>query len=891
MDSNSFGAHDSLELFGQQFEYFRIGAVGDNVDRLPYSLRILLENLLRKEDGHLVTRSHIEDVYSWDSQAESQSETLFSPARVLLQDFTGVPAIVDLAAMRDAIIELGGDPSLVDAQLPADIVIDHSLTAEVAGVPEAFERNAEIEFHRNRERYKFLRWGQQAFQGLRVVPPSTGIVHQVNLEYLSNVVMLENGRVYPDTVVGLDSHTTMIGGLGVLGWGVGGIEAEATMLGQPISMLVPKVVGFKLSGELPEGTTSTDLVLTITEKLRDHGVVGKFVEFYGPGVAEVPLTNRATIGNMSPEYGSTTAIFPIDDETLRYLASTGRSPDQIALVEHYAKAQGLFHDPSHEAEYSEYLELDLSEVVPSLAGPSRPHDRVPLDRAQHMFSETLPRYISVGDGTAAPSADADVAASTDGDGSSHRPLQHGDIVIAAITSCTNTSNPEVMLGAGLLAKNAVERGLLTQPWVKASLAPGSKVVMDYYRESGLLPYLEKLRFNLVGFGCTTCIGNSGPLDTEISETVRDRELAVVSVLSGNRNFEARIHPDVKLNYLMSPPLVVAYAIAGTMDIDLYNSPLGHDTDGTPVFLSDIWPHTRDIEEYTRDFVRPEIFVERYSNVLEGDERWQGLEAPSADESPWDPDSTYVRRPPYFDGLPITPEPLKDVHGARVLVKLGDTVTTDHISPAGAITPGTPAGNYLEERGVRRHDFNSFGSRRGNHEIMMRGAFGNVRLRNQLVPGTEGGITVKFPEGETTTIFDAANQYRADGTPVIVLGGKEYGTGSSRDWGAKGPHLLGVKAVIVESFEKIHRSNLIGMGILPLEFLPGESAESLGLTGEEVFDIVGLEGSSEIPEQVTVRADDTTFTATVRIDTSLEAEYFRHGGILNYSLRRLLAQNA
>ncbi|QBI22044.1 aconitate hydratase AcnA [Egibacter rhizosphaerae] len=901
MAGNSFGARSSLEVGGERYEIHRLDAVDADLDRFPYSLKILLENLLRNEDGDTVTREQIEDFLAWDPNARTQSETLFTPARVLLQDFTGVPAIVDFAAMRDAIGDLGGDPDVVDPALPADLVIDHSVIAEVAGVPEAFVRNAEIEFHRNIERYRFLRWGQEAFNALRVVPPSTGIVHQVNLEYLAQVVFTDGkGRAYPDTLVGLDSHTPMINGLGVLGWGVGGIEAEAAMLGQPISMLVPKVVGLKLSGELPEGTTATDLVLTITELLRSHGVVGKFVEFYGPGVAEVPLANRATIGNMSPEYGSTAAIFPIDDETLRYLEFTGRPQGQIELVERYAKEQGLFHDPSREAQYSEHLELDLSTVVSSLAGPSRPQDRVALTESKHVFRESLARYTQWSTDEAleetfpasdTPTPEEDqpngVLVETS-DGEQFR-LSHGDVVIAAITSCTNTSNPQVMLGAGLLAKNAVDAGLESQPWVKTSLAPGSKVVMDYYRDAGLLPYLEKLGFNLVGFGCTTCVGNSGPLSPEISQAVRDNDLTVVSVLSGNRNFEGRINPDVKMNYLASPPLVVAYAIAGSMDVDLYREPLGRASDGSPIYLADIWPSSADVEQLVRENIDSEMFRKSYANILDGDERWQGMDAPSGDESPWDPNSTYVQKPPFFDEMGAEPEPVRDISGARVLAKLGDSVTTDHISPAGAIVENTPAGQYLLERGVEKHDFNSYGARRGNHEVMMRGTFANVRLRNQIAPGTEGGVTLKFPEREQTTIYDAAMRYQREGTPLVVLGGKEYGSGSSRDWAAKGPMLLGVRAVLVETFERIHRSNLIGMGVLPLEFPEGESAVTLGLTGEETFEITGLEGHHEIPRTVTVRADGKEFEATVRIDTALEAAYYRHGGILHYVLRRLRAK--
>ncbi|MEX0868877.1 MAG: aconitate hydratase AcnA [Nitriliruptoraceae bacterium] len=923
MSSNSFGSRSELTVGDRTYEIHRLDAVDVDIAHLPYSLRILLENVLRNEDGLGVTADDIQSFLDWDPANPTELETLFSPARVLLQDFTGVPAIVDLAAMRDVVAERGGDPKIVEPKIPADLVIDHSVIAEFAGASDSFRRNAELEFERNLERYRFIRWGAQAFNGLKVIPPSTGIVHQINLEYLSQVVFTdEDGRAYPDSLVGLDSHTPMINGLGVLGWGVGGIEAEAAMLGQPISMLLPKVVGMKLHGGLPEGTTATDLVLTITEKLREHGVVGKFVEFYGPGVAEVPLANRATLGNMSPEYGSTVAIFPIDEETLRYLKFTGRDDDRVALVEAYAKEQGLFHDPSVEPVYTERLELDLSTVEPSLAGPTRPQDRVPLSAAKPQFRTSVTRFVDPATAMSKPADPAvegtfpasDAVAGGDDTSTSEpvdlpetdeRPrtsvpvtlddgteftLDHGDVVIAAITSCTNTSNPQVMIGAGLLARNAVERGLESKPWVKTSLAPGSKVVMDYYDRSGLLPYLEKLRFNLVGYGCTTCIGNSGPLDPKISAAIAEGDVAAVSVLSGNRNFEGRINPDVKLNYLASPPLVVAYAIAGTMDIDLYNEPLGHDSSGTPVFLKDIWPSADEIEATIADAVQSEMFLERYAHAHVGDERWEALEAPSAGESPWDPSSTYVRKPPYWDDLPDEPEPLVDINGARVLALFGDSVTTDHISPAGSIAPDSPAGVYLREKGIDRTDFNSYGSRRGNHEVMMRGGFANIRIRNLLVPGVEGGVTRKFPEGEQMPIFDAAMAYQAEGVPQVILGGKEYGSGSSRDWAAKAPALLGVKAVIAESFERIHRSNLIGMGILPLQFPDGESVESLGLTGEEVIDIVGLVGTDDdMPGHVQVTAGDVEFTAKVRIDTALEAAYYRHGGILNYVLRDMLAQ--
>ena len=926
MTTNSFETRSELRVGGRSFEIHRLDSLDTGVvEQLPYALRILLENLLRTEDGKTVTADNIEEFLRWEPTGTEDLETLFTPARVLLQDFTGIPAIVDFAAMRDAVRARGGDPSVVEPKIGADLVIDHSVIAEVAGIPDAFDINAEIEFNRNLERYRFIRWGAEAFKGLRVIPPSTGIVHQVNLEHLAPVVYTDDeGRAYPDTLVGLDSHTPMINGLGVLGWGVGGIEAEAAMLGQPISMLIPKIVGMKLEGELPEGTTATDLVLTITETLRKHGVVGKIVEFYGPGVSRVPLANRATIGNMSPEFGSTASIFPVDDETLRYLRFTGRSEEQVALVEAYTKEQGLFHDPDREAAFSETLSLDLSTVVPSIAGPSRPQDRISLTASKPAFRSVVGNYVE-DDGVAAPADPAvegsfpasDPPAHSEGSGSpADRPatpqpsdgrahaavpvtlddgtefsLDHGDVVIAAITSCTNTSNPQVMLAAGLVAKKAVERGLTSKPWVKTSLAPGSKVVMDYYERSGLLPYLEKLRFNLVGFGCTTCVGNSGPLDPNISEAIHEGDVASVAVLSGNRNFEGRINPDVKLNYLASPPLVVVYALAGTMDIDLYNEPLGEDSDGTPVFLEDVWPSTEEIRELIEDSVRSEMFKERYAHVHKGDERWQSLEIPSADDSPWDPDSTYVQKAPFWEGMPDEPRGAHDIRGARALAVLGDSITTDHISPAGSIVPTTPAGEYLIDRGVEPKDFNSYGSRRGNHEVMMRGGFANIRLRNRLVPGTEGGMTLKLPEEEQTTIFDAAMRYQDEDTPLIVLGGKEYGSGSSRDWAAKAPWLLGVHAVLVESFERIHRTNLIGMGILPLEFTNDESAESLGLTGHEVFEIVGLSDADEIPDEVTVRANDKEFGARVRIDTALEAEYYRHGGILHYVLRQLVAEQS
>ncbi|MFP4635669.1 MAG: aconitate hydratase, partial [Nitriliruptoraceae bacterium] len=856
------------------------------------------------------------------------------PARVVLQDFTGVPAVVDLAAMREAMTDLGGDPSRINPLVPSELVIDHSVVADVFGTADSLQRNIELEFERNRERYQFLRWGQSAFDRFKVVPPGTGIVHQVNIEYLARVVFDAEGaqgqrQAYPDTLVGTDSHTTMVNGLGVLGWGVGGIEAEAAMLGQPVSMLVPKVVGFRLEGELPEGATATDLVLTITQMLREHGVVGKFVEFYGPGLAAIPLANRATIGNMSPEYGSTAAIFPVDEETLTYLRFTGRSPEQVALVEAYCKEQGLWHDPTHEAAYSETLHLDLSTVVPSLAGPKRPQDRVDLARAKEAFRSALTDYTDEeqagtldnglkGTFPASDPVTGDVSspdagtgrADGHGDGTHDwrpsRPtevtladgtrftLDHGAVVIAAITSCTNTSNPSVMIAAALLAKKAVDRGLERKPWVKTTLAPGSKVVMDYYERAGLTPYLDKLGFNLVGYGCTTCIGNSGPLIPEVSEAVRDHDLAVVSVLSGNRNFEGRINPDVKMNYLASPPLVVAYALAGSMDVDLDTEPLATDAEGQPVYLADLWPSPQEVQEVVNHALQTEMFGEEYSSVFEGDETWRSLPIPEGDTFDWHEDSTYIRKPPFFDGLERHPQPLTDIVGARVLAKLGDSVTTDHISPAGAIKSDSPAGRYLLEHGVERRDFNSYGSRRGNHEVMIRGTFGNIRLRNQLAPGTEGNFTRDFTRGgEVTSIYDAAMNYQAEGTPLVVLAGAEYGSGSSRDWAAKGTRLLGVRAVIATSFERIHRSNLIGMGVLPLEFPDAGGADGLGLTGEESFDIHGVEQLNQrIPTtvQVTARSDsgeETSFEAKVRIDTPGEAEYFRHGGILHYVLRTLL----
>jgi aconitate hydratase len=916
MIKNSFGARGTIAVGGTNYQIFRIDSVPGSAD-LPFSLKILLENLLRTEDGANVTADHITALAAWDATAEPDTEIQFSPARVIMQDLTGVPAVVDLATMREAMRDLGGDPAKINPLVPAELVIDHSVIADIFGRPDAFERNVEFEYQRNSERFAFLRWGQQALQQFRVVPPGTGIVHQVNIEHLARVIMTADARdssgepglaAYPDTCVGTDSHTTMQNGLGVLGWGVGGIEAEAAMLGQPISMLIPQVVGFKLTGELPSGATATDLVLTITELLRKHGVVGKFVEFYGEGVAAVPVANRATIGNMSPEFGSTCAIFPIDAETLAYLRLTGRSEQQVGLVEAYAKEQGLWHEPAtgesaHEnTRYSQRLQLNLDTVVPSLAGPKRPQDRVALTDAKNSFREALGAYVhepSLDNGIAAtfpasdpvsggfddrPSARTEVTL----DDGTKTTIDHGSVVIAAITSCTNTSNPFVMVGAALLARNAVNAGLSSKPWVKTTLAPGSKVVMDYYERAGLTPYLEKLGFNLVGYGCTTCIGNSGPLPEAISEAVAASDLAVVSVLSGNRNFEGRINPDVKMNYLASPPLVVAYALAGTMDIDLTTQALGTGKDGKPVFLADIWPSPAEIEEVVRRCVAPEMFTKDYADVFEGDERWQQLDVPAGEVFAWDADSTYVRKPPYFDGMPAEPEPIKDIHGARALAVLGDSVTTDHISPAGSIKADSPAGAYLISHGIDKRDFNTYGSRRGNHEVMIRGTFANIRLRNQLAPGTEGGETIKLPEGTPASIYEASRAYIADGTPLVVLGGKEYGTGSSRDWAAKGTGLLGVRAVLVESFERIHRSNLIGMGVLPLQYRPGENAASLGLSGHEVFDITGLDAFNvgQTPSEVTVRADDKEFRAVVRIDTPGEADYFRHGGIMQYVLRSL-----
>ena len=885
---NSFGAQGALDVAGKAYRIYRLDALAEkglDVGRLPYGLKILLENLLRTEDGGDVTADDIRALASWDPAAQPSREIAFTPARVILQDFTGVPAVVDLAAMREAMQALGGSPERINPLAPVELVIDHSVIVDEFGSNDAFRRNAEIEFQRNAERYKFLRWGQTAFDNFKVVPPDTGIVHQVNLEHLARGVFTREvdgvAEAYPDTCVGTDSHTPMVNGLGVVAWGVGGIEAEAAMLGQPISMLIPRVVGFKLSGSLPEGSTATDLVLTITEMLRKHGVVGKFVEFYGPGVAAVPLANRATIGNMSPEYGSTISIFPIDEVTLGYLRFTGRSAEQVALVEAYAKAQGLWHDPAHEPAYSETLELDLGTVVPSIAGPKRPQDRVSLSDAQPAFRKAL---------AALPGAPAANPADVSLDGAQHR-IDHGSVVIAAITSCTNTSNPAVMMAAGLLAKKAVERGLTRKPWVKTSLAPGSRVVTDYYEKAGLTPYLEALGFNLVGYGCTTCIGNSGPLIPEVSAAVRANDLAVVSVLSGNRNFEGRIHSEVKMNYLMSPPLVVAYALAGTMDIDLFHAPLGRDPQGREVTLRDIWPTAAEVQEVIQASIAADMYTRGYADVYAGDERWRSLTTPEGGIFHWEPDSTYVRRPPYFEGMRRDPDPVADIQGARVLALLGDSVTTDHISPAGSIAKDSPAARYLQSQGVEPRDFNSYGSRRGNHEVMIRGTFANVRLRNQIAPGTEGGWTRDFtqPGSPVATIFDASRNYIQAGIPLVILAGKEYGSGSSRDWAAKGTALLGVKAVIAESYERIHRSNLIGMGVLPLQFPDGQTAAGLGLNGEESFEITGVTVLNEgrTPPTVHVRAGAVEFDALLRIDTPSEAAYFRHGGIMQYVLRNLL----
>ena len=885
MSKNSFNAKKNLDVAGKSFEIFDISAI-DGAKDLPFSLKVLLENLLRTEDGANITADHIKALAHWDPSVEPDTEIQFTPARVVMQDFTGVPCIVDLATMREAIVELGGDASKVNPLAPAELVIDHSVIADVFGTKNSFEENTDIEYERNQERYRFLRWGQSAFDEFKVVPPGTGIVHQVNIEFLARVIMTRTVggvlRAYPDTVVGTDSHTTMVNGLGVLGWGVGGIEAEAALLGQPVSMLIPRVVGFKLSGTLPLGTTATDLALTITQMLRKHGVVGKFVEFYGPGVVAVPMANRATIGNMSPEYGSTCAIFPIDEETLRYLRLTGRSEDAVALVEQYAKKQGLWHDPSLTPRFSENIELDLSTVVPSIAGPKRPQDRISLTDSKSSFESILPTYFSDKTEKSAVAIKVRNEATT---------IKNGDVVIASITSCTNTSNPSVMIGAALLAKKAVEKGLKSKPWVKTTLAPGSKVVTDYYDRAGLTHYMQELGFHLVGYGCVTCIGNSGPLPIEISKAVNDNDLAVTAVLSGNRNFEGRISPDVKMNYLASPPLVVAYAIAGTMDHDFEKDSLGNDKDGKPVYLKDIWPSPQEIQSVIDASISSEMFTKDYASVFDGDHRWKSLATPTGKTFEWDTKSTYVRRPPYFDGMPKQPTPVTDIAGARVMAILGDSVTTDHISPAGNIKADSPAGKYLAEHGVDRKDFNSYGSRRGNHEIMIRGTFANIRLKNMLLDGVEGGFTRNFLQGGVqSTIYDASVDYINAGVPLVILAGKEYGSGSSRDWAAKGTALLGVRAVIAESFERIHRSNLIGMGVLPLQFLDGQNAQSLGLTGEETFAISGIVelNSGTTPKTVSVSAGDKKFSAKVRIDTPGEADYYRHGGIMQYVLRSLLA---
>lgn len=882
---NSFSARENLTVGGTDYEIFAIDAVPGSA-KLPFTHKILLENLLRTEDGANVTHETIAALGSWDPQAEPNEEIQFTPARVVMQDFTGVPVVVDLATMREAVIALGGDPAKIEPLNPSELVIDHSVIADFFGHLDSAEKNVALEYERNRERYQFLRWGQGAFEEFKVVPPGTGIVHQVNIENLARVVMARGGKAYPDTVVGTDSHTTMVNGLGVLGWGVGGIEAEAAMLGQPVSMLIPRVVGFKLTGSLPAGATATDLVLTITQMLRKHGVVGKFVEFYGDGISHVSLANRATIGNMSPEYGSTVAIFPIDQVTLDYLALTGRSSDSIALVEAYAKRQGLWHDPKHEPQYSELIELDMNTVVPSIAGPKRPQDRVELSSSRPAFRKSLADFTS--------EPERSVNLDINGHQTS---ISHGAVAIAAITSCTNTSNPAVMIGAGLLARNAVNQGLKTQPWVKTTLAPGSKVVTDYFEKSGLDRYLNDLGFDTVGYGCTTCIGNSGPLIPEVSAAVNEHDLAVTAVLSGNRNFEGRINPDVKMNYLASPPLVVAYALAGTMDIDFETEPLGLGSDGQPVFLRDVWPTSSEIDRVVSDSIDSDMYLKRYADVFAGDKQWRELPTPTGSVFDWDPKSTYVRRPPYFDGMKPEPSPVADIVGARVLAKLGDSVTTDHISPAGSIKVDSPAGQYLTAHGVAHKDFNSYGSRRGNHEVMIRGTFANIRLKNLLLNGVEGGYTINFndPDQPVTTIFEASEAYQAAGTPLVILAGKEYGSGSSRDWAAKGTALLGVRAVIAESYERIHRSNLIGMGVLPLQYQAGESADSLGLEGDEVFTIVGITELNDrsIPRTVqveAVRADGRVveFTALVRIDTPGEADYYRNGGILQYVLRSLLA---
>lgn len=934
---DSFGAKGVLDVKGTEYEIFRLNTL-EGAQKLPYSLKVLLENLLRTEDGANITSEHIEALANWDPTAEPSIEIQFTPGRVIMQDFTGVPCIVDLATMREAIADLGGDPARVNPLAPAELVIDHSVQIDSFGTSDSIGINMDIEYQRNGERYQFLRWGQTAFDDFKVVPPGMGIVHQVNIENLARVVMTREVdgvlRAYPDTCVGTDSHTTMENGLGVLGWGVGGIEAEAAMLGQPISMLIPRVVGFKLTGQIPSGATATDVVLTITEMLREHGVVGKFVEFYGEGVGAVPLANRATIGNMSPEFGSTAAIFPIDDVTLEYLRLTGRSDEQIDLVEAYVKEQGMWHDPSEEITFSEYLELDLSTVVPSISGPKRPQDRISLTDAKAQFHEDIKNYATHVDDIASgdtvddvaaqsfPASDAPGYTADDHQSEADRPrehhafaedgrpskqvpvtmpdgrefeLDHGAVSIASITSCTNTSNPSVMMAAAVLARNAVEKGLKAKPWVKTSIAPGSKVVTDYYEKSGLVPALEELGFFIVGYGCTTCIGNSGPLEDEISQAIQDNDLAVTSVLSGNRNFEGRINPDVKMNYLASPPLVIAYALAGNMDFDFESESLGQDADGNEVYLKDIWPDPAEVQKIIDASIDTEMFTREYGTIFDGDERWQNLDTPTGKTFEWNPESTYVRKPPYFEGMTMETTPVEDITGARVLLKLGDSVTTDHISPAGSFKSDTPAGKYLIENGVQRKDFNSYGSRRGNHEVMIRGTFANIRIKNQLLDGVEGGFTRDFTQegGPQAAVYDASINYQEAGVPLVVLGGKEYGSGSSRDWAAKGTSLLGVKAVIAESYERIHRSNLIGMGVLPLQYPAGESADSLGLEGTETFDIQGVTGLNEgtTPKTLKVTAtkeDGSTveFDAVLRIDTPGEADYYRNGGILQYVLRNI-----
>ncbi|KNH21109.1 aconitate hydratase [Arthrobacter sp. ZBG10] len=931
---DSFGSKGKLNVAGTEYEIFRLNSV-EGAENLPFSLKVLLENLLRTEDGANITADHVRALAGWDPNAQPDTEIQFTPARVIMQDFTGVPCVVDLATMREAVKELGGDPKRVNPLAPAEMVIDHSVQIDAFGNSGALERNMEIEYQRNGERYQFLRWGQTAFDDFKVVPPGTGIVHQVNIEYLARTVMTREVdgalRAYPDTCVGTDSHTTMVNGLGVLGWGVGGIEAEAAMLGQPVSMLIPRVVGFKLTGSIPAGATATDVVLTITEQLRKHGVVGKFVEFYGEGVAAVPLANRATIGNMSPEFGSTAAMFPIDDVTLDYLRLTGRAEENVALVESYAKEQGLWHDPSREIKFSEYLELDLSTVVPSISGPKRPQDRIELTDAKEQFRKDIHNYVAIEDGSVDESLDESFPASdapsfthadshttetsrveSAANGAVGRPsnpvhvttadgrefeLDHGAVSIASITSCTNTSNPSVMLAAALLARNAVDKGLTSKPWVKTSVAPGSKVVTDYYEKSGLTPYLEKLGFYIVGYGCATCIGNSGPLDAEISEAIQANDLSVTAVLSGNRNFEGRINPDVKMNYLASPPLVIAYALAGSMDFDFDTDALGKDEAGNEIFLKDIWPNPVEVQQVIDSSIDSDMFARGYEGVFDGDDRWKALDTPAGDTFAWDPNSTYVRKPPYFEGMQAEPAPVTDIAGARVLLKLGDSVTTDHISPAGSFKSDTPAGQYLLANGVERKDFNSYGSRRGNHEVMIRGTFANIRIRNQILDGVEGGFTRDFTQadGPQSYVYDAAQNYQAAGTPLVVLAGKEYGSGSSRDWAAKGTALLGVKAVVAESYERIHRSNLIGMGVLPLQYPAGESAATLGLTGTETFSVEGVtalnEGTTPKTLKVTATAEDgssKSFDAVLRIDTPGEADYYRNGGILQYVLRQISA---